>query len=417
MSPNTQRPSTRRTRRGLLARSGAALAASLALSSAGCLSRLPPLGGEQRYGRLGVPPAGDPWYRRWLPAPTAVDDTVETYHVVALMSPVSRPDAPEKFVAGRARLKASLDCFGIGFERYDRVLTCPFGTVVEASFDRQTVARTLTASGYERTGEYRGYATFARDDVARRAAVGDGVVVWTSAFHHDAPNLAALVDAGAGARPRYHEADDGFAALTTAAGGTPPLGVNTATADPTGRPAMLADAFRFDDETAYQLVHYRYRDPDRVPTRAALERALRADDYRFVDGAETFDVTVDGRLATVETQVPLTDARAVPPEYDRPQVTWGVERDGAGRRVTFRHDAGESVPADQLFYDLVRPAAPGRIQKRPLWQGSEAVEAGGEATVDLRDEPDATGVQLVYSTRDVGFHVLLGVDLRGESDG
>jgi hypothetical protein len=416
MSPNTQRPSTQRTRRGLLARGSAALAASLFLSSAGCLSSLPPLGGEQRYGRLGVPPAGDPWYRRWLPAPTAVDDAVETSHFVALTSPVSRPDAPEKFVAGRARLKASLDFFGVGFERYDRVLTCPFGAVVEASFDRETVARTLTDGGYDSTGAYRGYETFARDDLPRRAAVGDGVVVWTSARHHDAANLPALVDAGTGERPRYHETDAGFAALTGAAGGTPYLGVNTATADPTGRPAMLADAFRFDDETAYQVVHYRYHDPERVPTRAALERALRADDYRFAADADAFDVSVDGRLATVETQVPLTDARSVPPEHALPQVTWGVDRDPGDRRVTFRHDAGESVPADRLFYDLVRPAAPGRIQKRPLWRDVETVEASMEATVDLRDDPDATGVQLVYAVRDVGFHVLSSVALRGETD-
>jgi hypothetical protein len=39
-----------------------------------------------------------------------------------------------------------------------------------------------------------------------------------------------------------------------------------------------------------------------------------------------------------------------------------------------------------------------------------------EATVDLRDDPDATGVQLVYAVRDVGFHVLSSVALRGETD-
>ncbi|MFC5369059.1 hypothetical protein [Salinirubrum litoreum] len=415
MSPNTDRPSTDRSRRRFLTGS-AALAASLSLSTAGCLSGLPPLGDDQRYGRLDVPPAGDPAYRRWLPAPSAVDTDVDDYHFVAMQSTASRPDAPAKFVGGRARLKASLDYVGVGFETYDRVVSGTFGTVAEASFDRERVVQTIDSTGYEQTGAYRGYTVFARSDVPRRVAVGDGTVVFTSAYHHDSPDLEALVDAGRGTRPRYHDTNDGFEALSTAAGGNPYLGVNTATHDPTGRPVMMADAIRFDEETAYQVVQYHYRDPDRVPSADALERALREDDYRFVDGADAFDVALAGRLATVETQVPLSGDQSVPPEYQLPQVTWGVDADASNDRVTFRHEAGEAVSANRLFYDVHRPAAPGRIDKRDLWTGTETVEAGTEAVVDLRDDPDATGVSLVYSTEEVGFHVLLGVDLRGETD-
>jgi hypothetical protein len=97
-------------------------------------------------------------------------------------------------------------------------------------------------------------------------------------------------------------------------------------------------------------------------------------------------------------------------------VTWGVDTDDAGR-VTFRHDGGESVPADRLFYDVDYPDAPGRIDKRRLWTDASTVEAGTEATVDLHDDPEATGASLVYSTGGVGFHVLVGTDLRGETDG
>jgi len=414
MSPNTHRPSTEATRRRFLTGS-AALVTSLSLSTAGCLSSLPPLGDDQRYGRLGVPPADTPSYRTWLPAPSAVDLDGGQYHFVTMASTAPRPDAPEKFVAGRARLKASLDYFGIGFENYDRLVSGAFGTAIEATFDREHVHRTIESSGYERTNTYRGFTRFDRSDIPRRVAVGENAVVWTSAYHHETPNLEALVDTATGNRPQYHETDEAFETLTTAAGGNPYLGVNTAVHDPTGRPVMMADAIRFDTESAYQVVQYYYRDPDRVPSRDALERALTAEDYRFVDDAEAFDVGVDGRLATVETQTPLTSAQTVPTEYQLPQVTWGVETDDS-RRVTFRHEAGEAVPADRLFYDVARPAAPGKIDKRRLWNDTKTVEAGSEAVIDLGDDPEARSVNLVYSTEEVGFHVLVGSDVRGETD-
>jgi hypothetical protein len=415
MSPNRRRPSTDRSRRQFLAGGGAALAASLTTLTAGCLSSLPPLGSDQRYGRLGVPSADAPNYREWLPAPSSADLPAERYHVAALRPTGPRPDAPELFVARRAHAKAALDAFGIGFENYDRLVDCTLGTVVEATFDRASVARTVADSGYERTDDYRGSAVFERSDVPRRVAVGDGVVVWTSAYEHGRPNLEALVDAGAGERPRYHEESTAFDRLTAAAGGNPYVGISSAVRDPTDRPATLADAIRFDDEYAYQVVHYRYL-TDRVPTRDQLETALREHDYRFADGADAFDVRIDGRLATVETRVPLRPGREPDPDYALPQVTWGVTHDEDAGTVTFRHEAGESVPAGRLFYDLDTPSAPGRIDREPLWTDADAVAAGSEATIDLDDHPEATGVSLVYSTGGTHFHVLFGLDLRGEND-
>ncbi|WP_197052351.1 hypothetical protein [Halobellus rufus] len=416
MSPDAERSSTDTTRRQLLAAGGTALATSLAVSTAGCVSGLPPLGDGQRYGRLSVPSASDPTYRKCLPAPSAVEQAVEDYHFVTMNSTEPRPGAPEKFVAGRAHLKASLDYFGIGFANYDRLVSGNFGTVIEATFPRPKVVQTIENSGYENTDAYRGYTTFARSDVPRRVAVGDDVVVWTSAYHHESPNLEALVDARTGSRARYHEETPEFNALTTAAGGNPYLGVNTEIQDPTGRPVMMADAFRFDDDIAYQVVQYYYRQADRVPTRDALERALKDHDYRFIDGAEAFDVELDDRLATVETRVPVTGASETPSEYVLPQVTWGASYDADNERVTLKHHAGESVPAERLFYDIDRPSAPGKIDKRPLWSGTETVESGMEATIDLSDDPGATGASLVYSAEDVAFHSLFGFQFRGAVD-
>lgn len=308
----------------MLAAGGATLATSLSALTTGCLSSLPPLGSNQRYGRLAVPTGGDPEYRRWLPAPTTVDPPAEQYAFVAMKPTGSRPDAPEEFIARRAYTKADVDYFGIGFENYDRLLDSSFGTVVEAVFDRAHVTRTVVDGGYERTGEYRGHTIFSRSDVPRRVAIGDDAIVWTSERQHDRPHLEALVEAGDGERPRYHEADPGFDRITTAAGGNAHLLVNTDIRDPTGRPATLADAFRFDDDAAYQVVHYHYG-TDRVPTRSALENALQEDVYRFTAEAETFDVELDDRLATVETRIPLDS------EGEPPPSTTSRRRRGEGR--------------------------------------------------------------------------------------
>jgi len=415
MSPDDSRPSTGSTRRQFLATGTAVAAASLSALTAGCLSDLPPLGGAQRYGRLEVPPTSAPAYRRWLPAPSSLERPPDRYYFGSSRKPGIRSDAPRLFVARQAYSRAELDYFGIGFDRYDHLVDSVFGSVIEASFERSSVGRTLTESGYERAGTYRGYDVFARDDGPRRVAVGDDTIVFTSADLHGEPNLEALVDTGAGERPRYHEVDSDFEQLTAAAGEPSHVGINTSLRDPTDHPAMLADGFRFDRDNAYQIVHYRYT-TDRVPTKEALESALRDDSYRFAEAADTFDVYVDGRLATVETRVPLRPDGEIDPRYRLPQVTWGVAYDEAADRVTVRHEAGETVPADRLFYDLSLPEAPGRVEKKPLWPGAETVAPGAEATIDLGDSPGVDHVNVVYSIGGTHFTVLFGRELGGETD-
>ncbi|AKU09616.1 hypothetical protein ABY42_17570 (plasmid) [Haloferax gibbonsii] len=415
MSPDDSRPSTGSTRRQFLATGTAAAAASLSALTAGCLSDLPPLGGAQRYGRLEIPSTPAPAYRRWLPAPSSVERPPDRYYFSSSRKPRMRPEAPPLFAARQAYDKAALDYFGIGFERYDHFVDSVFGSVIEASFERSSVGRTLTESGYARSGAYRGYDVFVRNDGPRRVAVGDDAIVFTSANHHDEPNLEALVDTGAGERPRYHEVDSDFEQLTAAAGGPSHVGVNTTIHDPTGRPAMLADGFRFDRNNAYQVVNYQYT-TDRVPTKEAIESAFRREHYRFADAAETFDVYVDGRLATVETRVPLRPDGEIDPRYRLPQVTWGLAYDEASDRVTVRHEAGETVPADRLFYDLSLPEAPGRVEKKPLWPGAETVAPGAEATIDLGDSPGADRASVVYSIGGTHFAVLFGRELGGETD-
>ncbi|UPV99233.1 hypothetical protein M0R88_11925 [Halorussus gelatinilyticus] len=414
MSPD-YRPSSDRPRREFLTKCGIGLVTALSTATAGCTSDLPPLGSQQRYGRVAVPPADAPEYRQWIPSPATLDAPVEQYYFGVLRPKDIPLDAPELVVARRAHAKTDLDYFGIGFENYDRLVTSSVGTVVEANFDRATVRQTITDSGYERSGEHRGYAVFSRSDVPRRVAVGDGVVVWTSEYRHAAPNLEALIDAGKGERPRYHEENAAVERLTSKAGGNAYLGVSTAIRGPADRPVMRADAFRFDDDTAYQVIHYLY-EKTRVPTKSVLKSALKREEYRFADEADGFDVQFDGRLATVETRVPLRSTDRLDPEYQLPQVTWGTTYDRETESVTIRHEAGESVPAGRLFYDVDRPSRPGRIDERQLWTGTDTVAGGAETTIDLNGHPNATDVNLVYSTGGVSFHVLFGLDLRGDAD-
>lgn len=410
MPPDTDRPSTDRTRRQFLTRGSATLVTSLSALTAGCLSGLPPLGSSQRYGRLRAPAAYPPSYRRWLPAPSSVAQVPQVpggYHFTVFTDAAGRSDAPALVALRRAHIKATTDYFGVGFEAYDRIITTVFGSVIEADFDPQTVIETLSQTRYASDGTYRDHDVFARDDVPRRVAIGDGTLVWTSAYHHEVPNLEALVDAGVGERPRFHEASQPFDQLTTAAGGSPYVGVNTELRDPTGRSALLADSFRFGEDAAFQLVQYRYT--EEPPTAQQLEDALRTDAFRFADAATAFDVAVDSRLATVEARVPYRAEEGEPIDY--PQVTWGVDTDADAGTVTFRHEGGDAVSGSHLFYDVGRPEAPGRIDTQPIWQGTRTVDTGSTATVDLSDVTNPTDVSLVYATDDVPFHVLFGIDL------
>ncbi|WP_202935209.1 hypothetical protein [Halorussus amylolyticus] len=90
-----------------------------------------------------------------------------------------------------------------------------------------------------------------------------------------------------------------------------------------------------------------------------------------------------------------------------------MTHDEEAKSVTLRHEAGESVPADRLYYDVDQPSYPGKIGKQPLWTRNDTVKAGAEVTIDLNDHPNATDVNLVYSTGTVSHHVLFGLDLRG----
>lgn len=415
-APMTSPPSTGRTRREFLGTGAATALTGLSAGAAGCLSGLPPLGGPQSYGRVDVPPAADPSYRRWLPAPSALPDDRSRYTFAYGRPSAIAGDEPEEFLGRRAMAKVQLDHLGLGYENYDRFLDTPFGTVIEASFDPATVSDALEASGYGSQGSYRGFDLFARSDVTRRAAVGDGAVVWSSDRVHDAPDVEALVAAAAGVESRYHEASDAFARVSDAVGASRMVVAGPDFGDPTDGAAFGADAFRFVDDAAFQVIKLVFPE-GRAPAVGELERAFR-EEYGLTREADVFDVTVDGRLGSLETKVPLTGDREVTPMVDPPQVTWGVEFDADARTLTVRHEAGDPVDSEYLWYDVGTDAMTGGIEKEPLWAESTRVTPGDSDTVDLSDRPDVTDFSVVLSP-DSGccaFRVIFSAELREASD-
>jgi hypothetical protein len=383
MVPNDSRAGDS-TRRALLRRGAAGLAAA----TAGCASALPPLGSAQHFGRIDVPDADTPRYRRWLPAPSAVDG-LDAAHYASLFRRPGELDypAPVRFTTPRKRLLAELDHFGVGYANYDGLLHTDLGTVVAADFDRDAVAETLTRSGYAPAGADGDYDLFARDDVPRRAAVGDGTVVWSSARVHASPHVEALIDARAGRIDRYHEVDAGVERLTDVVGESrmveylPPSDA---------RDWKKCEGFRFDGDTAYHVVAFLFDEGVSDPERRIRERSLVG--TVLTREVEHSDLRADDRLVIVEGRIPPGEGiqpADVTPEYP-PQVTWGYARERDPRAVTIRHEAGDPVPADALDvqFDAEERADLYSIpESRPLRTDADRLGPGETATVDLREWP------------------------------
>ncbi|MFC7177555.1 hypothetical protein [Halosegnis marinus] len=370
-------PARSTTRRGLLAGIGAAATAA----TAGCVEVLPPLGSRVTVGRVDVPAADPPTYRRWIPASSAVPGTagVNPDNVIAARRTAPGTDNGWAITAfARQVMTGRIDWFGYGYDHYDRAVMVDDGVVLTGEVDPAVVADALDGTGYTAAGEYEGYALYARDDMPRTVAVRDGTVVWASSVGEGDTGavVRAIADAGAGRIEREHEANDDYAALTAATGERAANWVGPVGYDPTDEALGGAVASVADDRGTYVVSHTLYPEGVAVPV-GRIERALRGD-RRAVESARA-EVTAEDRFAVVEEWFPASATTGRDP-VTFPQVTWGASHGDA--TVTVRHEAGESVDADKLE---VERSAGGESSVADASFPGGTVEPGDSLTVPVDD--------------------------------
>jgi hypothetical protein len=390
MSPHDL-PSDERTRRELLRAGAGAVSTGFITLTAGCSSALPPLGSELRFGQVRPPAAAAPTYRRWLPAPSELDDFDQPHYRVLLRQPteVAYP-APVRFTTPRKRLLAGLDYFGVGYANYDRLLWTPFGVVLEGGFDPATVTTTFTESGYRRTETHADHDVFVRSDGERRAVLTDDALVWSSERVHDRPNVEALVDTHDGHVARYHDENDAFGRVTDAVGESrmvefiPPNDERT---------WASCEAFRFDDDTAYHVRTFLYP-LGQTPAERELRRRSKTGTV-LTREVENTDFHVDGRQVTVKGRIPPgagIQPSEIHPPYP-PQITWGFDRDREAESIRLRHEAGEPVDSDALWLSFEADDT-GEELTMPTTQSlpteHDEMAPGDAVTIDVSTVPEVS---------------------------
>lgn len=392
MPPDDSDAQAARCSRRRLLRTGGEAAAALSASSAGCIATLPPLGRRVRFGRVDAPEAGSPRYRRWLPEPSAFQDPLDPGKpngIAWLMS--FTPENLGKDVIGETfsfpvgLVRPRVDHVGVGYGKYDRVTWYGPAFAVEADVDRTAVREAIAPTGYEPVGTHRGFDLYDRQDLPRAAAAGDSGVVFTSGDGSLA-DARAVVDARTDASTRYHESNETFARLSAAAGSVPWTWFHERDEDVDE--LASASSFTFDRDSVY-YVWTRVYPEDETPSKAAIQRELEENGRarRSLD----VDVEVDGRVATIEFRQShqrfRESNRERPPP---PHITWGLDHDRDEATVTLRHEAGESVPADELFvgyapvvHDEDEPAIATQFVDE-----YDTVSPDDDLTVDVSNWPD-----------------------------
>jgi hypothetical protein len=403
MSPTEDRG--RCSRRRLLRTGGATLATGVTATLAGCPSGIPPLSGQLDFGRIDAPQPAAGEYAKWIPAASEFEDGEDAplghaWH--------ARPSRLSASAFGPASLPVGittgqLDYFGVGYRNYDHAIAIlsPYVTVALADFDRATVADAVADTGYEARADYRGYAVYGRSDLPRAVGVADGALVYAQSGLDDPDEARARVetaiDAGEGRIPRQVETEPAFGALLDRAGGRPANWLGSApfgAAGETPRPALdslvtSSISWDYDDDAVYYVYDLVFPEDEQAPA-GAIKRALRSQ-QRAVDSA-LIDVETDGRFARVEMRLTPGMVRDTATGDGHPQITWGVDYDRANRRLTVRHEAGETADAAQLSVD-------GDAAGASPFEESDTFGPGDSVTLGV-DDPGGGPVRIVYEEPD-----------------
>jgi hypothetical protein len=389
MTDNRPRCSRRRALVG-----GATLATALSGSTAGCLSLLPPVGQEVRFGRVDVPTEReeDVRYRQWMPAPAEIpnvetDVDIETMH----WGTVTPGDLGRDTLGGAFDIVGGLalsvlDYVGYEFEHYDFVHSFDaLGVVAEGDVDPAVVTETVLDGGYRRDGTYHGWDLFDRTDTPRTLAVSDSAVVM-SRGEDRTELIETLLDAGDGRIERYPEASDTFATFAERMGAYPSIIQGFGAAATPAEPEHAAMGYTFDDGGAYYIYHHQYQ-PGETPSSDEIERHLESD---MPAASQALSVDIQREKQHVEIQMRIDSERVARTGTTdtQPHVMWSIE--DTPEIVTVRLEAGDSIPADQLMVE------PDGTVVEGLEDGT-VLEPGDEFTVDVESLPAGEDdVSVVY---------------------
>jgi len=397
------------SRRDLLRSCGATLGTAATAAGAGC-SGLPPLGTTIRYGSVDVPAADVPTYRDWLPANTALpgsdredDDAGEDVMVYA--PPPSDAPAWTRVSIARSFVTFRADYVGVDIDDVDVAVATGFGddtggAVLLGEIDPTAVRETIARTPYEPDDTDADYDLYTRSDVGRSVGVlGRGLVFADGPRARE--TIRAVVAAGRGEVSRRHERDADFATLTDSAGLRRwawlwPGGVGRATGGGIREDTVgWATGFDHHDESAYLVQTWVFPESYDL-TAGKVKTALKAESRAGLPGARdasAVDVSVEGRVATIEMQAPPSAfAGSSETPFLTPFVTWSGSYDAAAERLTIRHEAGDPVRTDWLLIDGVGDGHQ-RIDEQGL---GDRMEPGETLTISTAGAAADGVVQLVY---------------------
>jgi hypothetical protein len=391
------------SRRRLLRRSGATLAAGAGAASAGCLSFLPPASRTVQYGPVDVPSdrLGDASaYRRWFPAESALPDLgrADGYDDGSWMyvtpGDLGGDELGSPFDIGLAVLQSLLDYVGHGIDEFDALVGIDAaGVVAEGAVDRTHVRETLAGMPYDPTEDYRSFDAYERTDRPKALLVGDDAIVQSTGENRRA-KAEVLVDTAAGDAPRRHETDAAFRKYTDVIGAAPSI------MDAFG---LLEDAtygglqYTFDDDSVY-FTHEHVFPAGETPTEDAVRREVSG--LSRGSAASRVELGIDDPYVTIELQ--LDEAAFDSPDQYRstPFVTWAVD-DGADA-VTLRHVGGDSIPVAHL------EALPAEALRGSL-PTAGTIDVGDELVFD-RDTLGDRDLELVFAKSETNTVVLFHYD-------
>ncbi|WP_369727912.1 hypothetical protein [Natrarchaeobius versutus] len=377
----------------------------MSASTAGCLASMPTLGQQIRYADVDVPEAGDPIYREWVPARSALEHTDGGWRTVRAATPndmgadvVGTTDP----LPGQT-VKARLDHLGVGYENYDHVVSVGPVVVCLGPFDAALVRETLLESDYEDVGAYHGYDLFERTDLTRGVAVRDGTVLFRQRAADSGPvdptDLEVVIDAEAGRVPRRADEDEDFDAVARATGSHPtvqlfegwgPIVEELSEAFSARNSSMV---YAYDEECVYHRSVCLFEEGAGLTSREVED--VLADRNAAVE-AHGVEVTIDEPYLWVDIRETHEDFRSrVGDDRRYPQITWGVDAGGAG--FTVSHDGGDPVDADRLtlFPDSRSRVDPG-IEPQ-FGDEFDVVESGDSLTVESFESEPEDSIALLYS--------------------